>query len=98
MNYYQDSNQPEIKAERARVFETVTELLASIGSTGFRCPNCGGVSKSPYECTSGKKTRGEACDWKVYGLFGHMGKGISVYVKESLKGENIFMPVAWEHS
>jgi hypothetical protein len=39
---------------------------------------------------------GKTCDWKVYGLFGHLGKGIFVFVKEKVAGKNIFMPVAWE--
>ena len=97
MNYYQDCNQPEIKGDRVRVFETVDEMLASIGSREFRCPACGGISKSPYECNSGiKVSKGKVCDWKVYGLFGDMGKGVFVYIKEKLTGETIFMPIAWE--
>jgi hypothetical protein len=39
---------------------------------------------------------GKTCDWKVYGLFGHMGKGVSVYGKEKLRSDKLFMPVAWE--
>lgn len=96
MNYYQDANQPSIASDRVRVFETVADLLAAVGKTGFRCPNCGAVSKSPYTCDSGAKVAGKVCDWKVYGLFGHMGKGIAVFVKEKLTVENLFMPVAWE--
>lgn len=96
LNFYQEANQPEIKADRVRIFETVEDLLKSIGSAGFRCPSCCGVSKSPYECNSGKKAYGKICDWKVYGLFGHMGKGIAVFVKEKFALENLFMPIAWE--
>jgi hypothetical protein len=71
----------------------------SIGEKGFRCPACGGVSKNPYACNSGlplKGTKNGLCDWKVYGLFSDMGKGIFVYCKDKLKGEAIFMPLAWE--
>jgi hypothetical protein len=97
MNYYQDCNQPMINSERVRVFETRDDLLQSIGKTGFRCPACDGVSTSPYECTSGKEmSKGKICDWKVYGLFGDLGKGVFVYLKDSLRGDTIFMPVAWE--
>lgn len=96
MNYYQECEQPEIKGDNVRVFETVADLLASIGKEGFRCPMCSGVSKSPYECDSGLKVDGKTCDWKVYGLFRDLGKGVSVFVKEKLKGESLFMPVAWE--
>ena len=98
MNYYQPANQPSIESDNVRVFETVADLLASIGKTGFRCPNCEAVSKSPYTCDSGVKTHGKVCDWKVYGLFGHMGKGVSVFVKEKPAIENLFMPVAWEQN
>ena len=99
MNYYQDCNQPELK-EGTRVFDTIQDLLTSIGKEGFRCPCCGGISKNAYECDSGlevtrdgKKT---TCNWKAYGLFGCLGKGAYVYVKEKLAGENLFMPIAWE--
>lgn len=96
MNYYQESQQPEIKGN-ARVFETVEDLRKSIGNAGFRCPACGGVSKSPYTCDTGKNmSPGKVCDWKSWGLLGTMGKGASVYVKSELRGSNIFMPVAWE--
>ena len=96
MNYYQDANQPEITSDRVRVFETVDELLESIGKTGFRCPHCEGVTKNPYECDSKIIVAGKPCDWKVYGLFGHMGRGVFVYVKRQLQGEKLFMPIAWE--
>lgn len=96
MNYYQEVNQPEIKDGRVRVFDTVDEMLESIGKSGFRCPHCRSVSTSPYECNSGAVAGGKPCDWKVYGLFGHLGRGVYVFVKEKLQGENIFLPVAWE--
>jgi hypothetical protein len=90
MNYYQESNQPQIGGERVRVFDTVREMLASIGEPAFRCPMCNGISKSPYECSVAP------CDWKVYGLFRDCGKGIYVFVKEKVRGELMFMPIAWE--
>lgn len=96
MNYYQDCNQPEIKADSVRIFDTAESMRAAIGEQGFRCPCCDHVSRSPYECDSGVKVDGQPCNWKVYGLFGHMGKGTHVFVKEAMRGENIFMPVAWE--
>ena len=96
MNYYQEANQPEIGGGRVRVFETVADMLASIGNPAFRCPACGGVSTSPYKCTTGKKLHGKVCNWKVGGLFGHMGKGVNVFVKDKLASESLFMPVAWE--
>ena len=96
MNYYQESNQPEIKANSVRVFETVDEMLKSVGKE-FRCPACGEITTYPYTCNSGKEMQeGKICDWKSYGLLGTLGKGIFVYCKDKLHGENIFMPVAWE--
>lgn len=99
MNFYQEANQPLIQGDKVRVFETVADLLSSVGTTGFRCPACGGISTNPYECNSGKlmpiATR-KVCDWKVYGLFGHMGKGVSVFVKEKTQIDKLFKPVAWE--
>lgn len=96
MNFYQEGQQPEIKGDTVKVFETVAELEESIDARGFRCPSCEGVSKSPYTCDTGIIAHGKPCDWKVYGLFGHLGKGVFVFVKEKLTGENLFMPVAWE--
>lgn len=101
MNYYQDANQPQIDAANVRVFGTVEDVKSSIGEPKFRCPACGGVSTNPYTCDSGKKIereRGktEICNWKVYGLFRDLGKGVYVFVKAELSGELIFMPIAWE--
>lgn len=97
MNYYQDANQPEITNNFVRVFETKEDLKESVGTTGFRCPMCGGVSKSPYTCDTGlEMSEGKICDWKSYGLFGTMGKGVFVFVKSEVYGTAIFKPVAWE--
>lgn len=96
MNYYQDANQPEIKGDDVRVFESVEEMKRAIGAMEFRCPACNGISTSPYACNSGVKVSGKVCDWKVYGLFGGLGKGVFVYCKDKLAGETIFMPVSWE--
>jgi hypothetical protein len=103
MNYYQDANQPLIQGESVRVFDTTDHLIESIGKEGFRCPHCNGVTRNPYECKSGVRLpllnsgkKSQLCNWKVYGLFGSLGKGVYVFVKAELKGENMFMPIAWE--
>lgn len=96
MNYYQDSNQPLIEGEHVRVFDALEEFLSSVSDKRFRCPACGGISSNPYECNSGVASGGKKCDWKVSGLFGDMEKGCFVYIKDKVKGERIFMPVAWE--
>lgn len=98
MNFYQESNQPTIVGDRVRVFETVNEMLEKIGEKRFRCPACGGISASPYTCNSEIVEKGKTCDWKVYGLFGDLGKGVFVYCKDKLEGETIFMPIAWEEA
>ena len=97
MNYYQEANQPLIKGDNVKVFDTVEDMMKSIKEYKFRCPACGGISTDPYECNSGVISDGNPCDWKVYGLFGDLGKGAYVYCKDKLKGENIFMPLAWEN-
>lgn len=110
MNFYQDCNQPLIEGDSVRVFDTVEDMKKSIGGPAFRCPACDGVSKDAYTCDSGKKmmvTKGKGkkaklvegdkvCDWKVYGLFGDLGKGVYVFVKSEMKGQRVFKPVAWE--
>ena len=97
MNYYQECNQPEIKGDNVKIFDSVEDMRKSMGEMKFRCPSCGGVSSNPYECNSGKEmSKGKVCDWKVYGLFGDLGKGVYVFCKDKVKGERIFMPLAWE--
>lgn len=91
MNYYQDCNQPEIKGGKVVVFDTFQEFYEALGEDRkFRCPSCGKETKSPYEC--------KHCGWKIYGLLGDLGKGVFVYVKDRLKGENLFMPISWEEA
>lgn len=96
MNFYQEAEQPEIKGDKVRVFDTITDLLESIGDKQFRCPLCEGVTANPYACNSGIKTDGKVCDWKVYGFLGALGKGAHVFVKEKVAIEHMFMPIAWE--
>lgn len=97
MNYYQDANQPLIEVGVTRVFDTRADLLASLGGRHeFRCPSCEGVSSDPYKCTAGTVVKGKACDWKAYGLFGCLGKGSFVFVKEAMHGDTFFTPLAWE--
>lgn len=97
INYYQEANQPSLKTDKVKVFETVEEMLQAVGGKKFRCPSCYGVSTNPYECNSGEEmSKGKKCDWKVYGLFGDLGKGTYVYIKDKSKGESIFTPLSWE--
>lgn len=110
MNFYQDAELPLIEGDSVRVFDVPNDLRESLGKAGFRCPACDGISKSPYTCDSGKKMMAlkgkgkkaklaeidKVCDWKVYGLFRDLGKGVYIFVKSEMRGERIFKPVAWE--
>lgn len=96
MNYYQDANQPKIEGANVRVFDTMDDLRTAIGDKGFRCPACEGASSSAYTCDTGIIRDKKPCDWKSWGLFGTLGKGINVFVKSEMKGENVFMPLAFE--
>jgi hypothetical protein len=90
MNYYQEGKQPILDKEGVRVFDTIDAMQETITAPGFRCPKCDGVSRDAYMCTY------EDCNWKVYGLFGHLGKGVSIVIKKPFVMDVIFMPVSWE--
>lgn len=97
MNYYQDAEQPRLDGAMVRIFDTPEAAGEAIGKDGFRCPRCGEVSRDPYQCNSGKEMEpGKICDWKVYGLFRDLGKGVFIFIKSAMRGERIFMPIAWE--
>lgn len=97
INYYQESNQPSLRAGKVKVFDTTEDLVQAIGDQKFRCPSCNGITTDPYDCNSGAEmSKGKTCDWKVYGLFGALGKGTYVYIKDRLKGGTIFTPISWE--
>jgi len=91
MNYYQDANQPKLTGNDVIVFDTMELFTNAVRvCPGFRCPACGKVTKDPYRC--------EHCDWKSYGLFGCLGKGIHIFIKDKMKGETIFFPIAFEEN
>jgi len=100
-NFYQESNQPEIKSENVIIVESKEDFWNKFPSKKFICPYCKGVSTDPYECNSGeivellngKKKVKEKCNWKVYGLFGSMGDGVHVFVKSDLRLLEIFKPL-----
>ena len=97
MNYYQECNQPEIKDGNVYVFDSVEAYRESVGSAGFRCPMCAGVSHDPYECDSKlEMSKGITCDWKAYGLLGTLGKGVTIFLKSEMAMAHIFKPIAWE--
>ena len=98
-NYYQDCNFPKLTRADVLVFETTEIAREYIKSVTFRCPLCNGVSTSPHECNSGIVTKnGKKCDWKAYGLFGTLGKGVYIVAKETCVVHEIFAPIAQEVS
>lgn len=98
-NFYQQANFPSL--DGVRLFDTLEAFRAAIPSRKFRCPCCQGISTDPYACNSGdKKSDGETCNWKSYGLFRTIGKGMRVVIKEGFlehpEVHEIFMPVEFE--
>ena len=96
MNFYQECNQPDIKHDNVKTFDTYEAFRKSLDGKGYRCPACGGISSHPQKCDSGIKKNGKVCDWKSFGLLGTMGKGVYIFILEDLAVVEIFQPVAWE--
>ena len=95
-NYFQEANQPLIIGDDIFMFENKEEAKESFKKLGFRCPLCGEISKSPNKCDSGKIVNNKPCDWKSYGLFGTLGKGVTIILKDSISIIEIFKPIAYE--
>lgn len=102
-NYYQEANFPDL-GDVLLIRESDDVKAELQPEKGFRCPSCNGVSKDPKVCDTGIEI-GEGkdkrvCDWKSYGLFRTMGKGVRVIVAEDFLESpvvhEIFMPVALE--
>lgn len=100
-NYYQEHTFPALG--EVRVFDQISDLMKSLVERRFRCPHCKQESTDPYECNSGHKMQdGKPCNWKSYGLFRTMGKGVRIAVKSTFNErgiviDEIFMPIAWEN-
>jgi hypothetical protein len=92
VNFYQEANFPDLSG--VKIFDNLEQLQEKYKSKQFRCPACKGVSSHPYKCTC------EGCDWKGYGLFRTLGKGLRFTIKEGfLKKpiiDEIFMPLEEE--
>lgn len=89
-NFYQESKFP-ILGDGVFIFDSLDDFKKKYPSGLSVCPSCGNQSRDYYECTHSD------CDWKVYGLFGDLGKGIKVLLKDVfLKNPvpvNIFRPI-----
>jgi hypothetical protein len=101
MNFYQEANQPEIKTDKVIIVENKEDYLKKYPSKKFICPYCKGISTDPNDCNSGlkvellngKKKKKEVCNWKSYGLFGAMGGGVHIFLKDSCRIIEIFKPI-----
>lgn len=102
MNYYQEASYPECN-EKVKVFNNIEEFRKSVGNLGFRCPYCNSISTYPTTCDSGtlvkliNKKGKHMCNWSAGGLFGTLGKGSKVFIKDIGVPLNIFTPIAWEN-
>ena len=102
INYYQAANFPDLSG--VVLLENLAEFKQRYPSHKYRCPSCGGESTNPYECNTGlsvgKGKKAITCDWKAYGLFGTVGKGMRVAFRDGFlehgKIEEIFMPIEVE--
>lgn len=99
-NWYTRNKYPPIKD--IMTFEYTSDLFRQIDyEKGFRCPSCNGISKDPYTCDTGiVKNYRDVCDWKSWGLFGTLGKGLRFTVFERFLSkpyvDEIFYPVCME--
>ena len=96
-NWFQSSYLPDLSD--VIVFDTVEDFKNKFPSGKYTCPRCGGETTDYQQCNSGKviDKKGKVCDWKVYGLFGDMGKGIRVIIKNRIedfpKPISMFKPI-----
>lgn len=96
MNFYQECNQPEITEGNVIIVENCDDFTNKFSSRKFRCPACGEISTDPQVCNSGKLFNGKICNWKSYGLFHALGKGIHVFLKDTCQVVEIFKPIELE--
>jgi hypothetical protein len=98
INYYQEANFPSL--ENVVLFDDINAFKKRYPSGKYRCPSCGGESTNPYECNAAQPIEKEPCNWKSYGLFGTLGKGIRVALKNEFlshpKIDELFSPIEAE--
>lgn len=93
LNYYQQANFPKITAKDVYFFNSSNDFHKRFPSRQYICPACNSISTNMMICNSGKEIDGKVCDWKSFGLFGCLGKGITVILKDNLKPIQIFKPI-----
>ena len=100
VNWYQKANFPDLG--EVIVLDSLQQFQEKFPSHKSTCPMCGGLSTDYYACNSGKEVvldgkKTTVCNWKVYGLFRDMGKGVSLLIKEAFLDhpvpERIFKPI-----
>ncbi|HFU2857273.1 TPA: hypothetical protein ACGQ50_000813 [Enterobacter cloacae] len=96
VNHYQESNIPRLAD--ILTFKTKAEFAAINPSKKYICPACDAQTDNPYECEAGTlKADGNKCDWKSYGFFKTLGKGVDILIAELGKDAplpiHIFKPV-----
>lgn len=98
VNFYQEAKFP--KLDDVTLFESAEEVRDRYSSGKYRCPSCSGVSTDPYVCNAAPAAGKEQCDWKSYGLFGTLGKGLRVVVRSTFLEHpvvhELFMPLEAE--
>jgi hypothetical protein len=92
MNYYQPANFPRISEKNVIVLDDSADFLKQFPSKQYICPACEGISSKPMECTSGIIRNNKECDWKSYGLFGCLGKGVTIIYRSNPRPVTIFRP------
>lgn len=83
-NYYQESTFPRLDVGDVLIVDNLDDFRRRFPSGHYRCPCCNGISTNAYTCNSGLLVgtpESHVCDWKAYGLFRTMGKGLRVVLK-----------------
>lgn len=101
-NWFNESYLPDLSD--IMVFETTKDFKEKFPSGKYKCSACEGITTDAQECNSGveigKGKNKSVCNWKTYGLFRDMGKGIKVLIKEHIeeipKPITIFKPIEIE--
>jgi hypothetical protein len=94
-NWFQSSRLPSLSD--VLIFNTADDFKKQFPSGKYLCPACGEATTDYQECNSGKKIKGVVCNWKVYGLFGGLGKEVRVILKDRIEDfprpVSIFPPI-----
>lgn len=94
-NWFSDTYLPDL--DTVFVFDTIDDFKTKFPSGKYICPSCEGESTDFQTCNSGLRNTGQKCNWRSYGLFGTLGKGIKIYIKDMVtdfpKPIEIFMPI-----